>query len=326
VSTHDSRTPRVLALSGGVGGAKLALGLSHILPPEKLTVIANTGDDFTHLGLRICPDIDTLVYTLSDLADRERGWGRHDESWNFMAALGQLGGEDWFNLGDSDLAMHVFRTQALSRGQSLTAVTQAIAGELGIGPAILPMSDDDVATVVETKDGPLPFQHYFVRDKCEPAVAGFRFAGIETARPNAKLMAHLTGGTLDAVILTPSNPFVSIDPILSLTGVRKALKAQPAPLVAVSPIVGGKAIKGPAAKMMSELGLPSTAFAVARHYQGLLDGFVIDHADAEQAKEIEALGMQVVVAQTVMSDLEDRKALARTCCAFANTLTANVQT
>lgn len=310
----------VLALSGGVGGAKLALGLAHILPGENLTIVANTGDDFTHLGFSISPDIDTVVYTLSDLADRERGWGREGESWNFMAALGRLGGEDWFNLGDADLAMHVYRSQALAAGKTLTEVTADIAATLGIGPRILPMTDDIVATIIQTKDGPLPFQHYFVRDRCEPAVTGFHFDGIDKAEPNPHLMALLSGSSLDAVILTPSNPFVSIDPILSLPGVREALHQTKAPILAVSPIVGGKAIKGPAAKMMTELGLPTSATAIAEHYRGLIDGIIIDETDAAQSDEIAALGIQVVVKQTVMNDLADRKSLARDCCTFAESL------
>ena len=307
----------VLALSGGVGGAKLALGLARTLAATDLTIVANTGDDFTHLGLRICPDIDTVVYTLSDLADKERGWGRQNESWNFMAAFGRLGGEDWFNLGDRDLAMHVCRSLKMADGMSLTKVTDDIASTLGIGPTILPMSDDPIVTIVETPDGPLPFQHYFVRDRCEPAVTGFRFDGIEIAKPNPQLMDVLVGGMLDTVIITPSNPFVSIDPILSVPGVRDALKVLTAPIVAVSPIVGGQAIKGPAAKMMAELGLPSSATEVAKHYQGLIDGFVIDETDAAQAAAISALGMKVKVAQTVMRDLDDRKLLATACCDFA---------
>ena len=310
----------VLALSGGVGGAKLALGLAHTLPNENLTIVANTGDDFTHLGLRICPDIDTVVYTLSNLANKERGWGRQNESWNFMAAFGRLGGEDWFNLGDGDLAMHVRRSLEMANGKSLTEITDHIASTLSIGPTILPMSDDPIATIIETSDGLLPFQHYFVRDRCEPAVRGFRFDGIETAKPNPKLMSLLDGGTLDAVIITPSNPFVSIDPILSLAGVRDALQMLSSPIIAVSPIVGGQAIKGPAAKMMTELGLPSSALEVAKHYRGLIDGFVIDETDAAQAGEISNLGMKVKVAQTIMRDLDDRKQLATECCDFAATL------
>jgi LPPG:FO 2-phospho-L-lactate transferase len=237
-----------------------------------------------------------------------------------MAAFGHLGGEDWFNLGDGDLAMHIRRSLEMADGKSLTEITEYIASTLGIGPTILPMSDDPIATIIETPDGLLPFQHYFVRDRCEPAVRGFRFDGIETAKPNPKLMNLLDGGTLDAVIITPSNPFVSIDPILSVAGVRDALQTLSSPIIAVSPIVGGQAIKGPAAKMMAELGLPSSALEVAKHYQGLIDGFVIDETDAAQAGEISNLGMKVKVAQTIMRDLDDRKQLATECCDFAATL------
>ena len=307
----------ILALSGGVGGAKLALGLMHTLPAESLTIVANTGDDFTHLGLRICPDIDTLVYTLSDLADKDRGWGRASESWNFMSALKRIGGEDWFNLGDSDMAMHVYRTQKLIEGKTLSEVTAKIANTLGIGPRILPMTNDTVATVVESENGPLPFQHYFVRDRCEPVVTGFQFTGIADATANPDAMALIKNAQLDCIIITPSNPFVSIDPILSLPGMREVLMEQTAPIVAVSPIVGGLAIKGPTAKMMTELGLPSSALAVSEHYCDLLDGMIIDEVDRQQAADIAELGMKVRVSQTVMRTLEDRKGLAQICCDFA---------
>ena len=309
----------VLALSGGVGGAKLALGLSHLLPSDNLTVVANTGDDFTHLGLQICPDIDTVIYTLSDLADKERGWGRASETWNFISALGRLGGEDWFRLGDGDLAMHVYRTERLAAGHTLSEVTYDIALKLGIAARVVPMTDDTVATVVKTPTGELSFQHYFVRDRCEPTVSGFRFEGIEAAAPSPGFAASLNGD-LDAILITPSNPFVSIDPILSLTGVSNAISAAPAPVVAVSPIVGGAAIKGPAAKMMAELGMPMEAREVARFYEGLIDGFVIDRRDEDQAPAIEAIGMAVWVTDTVMNDLEDRITLARECCRFAEGL------
>ena len=309
----------VLALSGGVGGAKLALGLSHLLPSDNLTVVANTGDDFTHLGLQICPDIDTVIYTLSDLADKERGWGRASETWNFISALGRLGGEDWFRLGDGDLAMHVYRTERLAAGHTLSEVTSDIALKLGIAARVVPMTDDTVATVVKTPTGELSFQHYFVRDRCEPTVSGFRFEGIEAAAPSPGFAASLNGD-LDAILITPSNPFVSIDPILSLAGVGNAISAAPAPVVAVSPIVGGAAIKGPAAKMMDELGMPTEAREVARFYEGLIDGFVIDRRDEDQAPAIEAIGMAVWVTDTVMNDLEDRITLARECCRFAEEL------
>ena len=313
--------PTVLALSGGVGGAKLALGLAHLLPPENLTVVANTGDDFTHLGLRVCPDVDTVIYTLSDLADKERGWGRAGETWNFMAALSRLGSENWFNLGDSDLAMHIHRTERLKQGATLSEVTAEIASTLGIKATVIPMTDDPVATIVETPDGPLAFQHYFVRERCQPAVTGFRFEGIEAADPAPIFAKHLEN-RLDLILVTPSNPFVSIEPILSLPGVRDKIAKSLTPVIAVSPIVGGKAIKGPAAKMMAELGMPASALEVARAYRDVIDGFVIDVDDEAQVAEIEAIGMKVLVTNTVMNDLDDRITLARDCCDFAGVITA----
>lgn len=310
----------VIALSGGVGGAKLALGLSRLGLDDKLLVVANVGDDFEHLGLNICPDLDTVTYTLSGLSDQAKGWGRADEGWRFMAALEQLGGESWFNLGDSDLALHTLRTDLLRKGESLTAVTRAVARKLGIAARIVPMSDDPVRTMVQTAGGALAFQHYFVRDRCEPAVTGFVFDGIADARPQADFMAALADPALRAIVITPSNPFVSIDPILELPGVRAALRAAAAPVVAVSPIVAGMAIKGPAAKMMTELGMPSTALAVARHYGDLLDGFVLDHGDRDQADAVAGLGMRPLVTKTVMESLADRENLARDVLALADEL------
>ncbi len=308
---------RVVALSGGIGGAKLALGLSGILPGEDLAIIANPGDDFEHLGLAVSPDTDTLLYTLSGLANPEAGWGRKDESWNFMAALAGLGGETWFNLGDRDLALHVERTRRLGAGESLTRITDDVRRRLAIDARILPASDDPVRTVVETTAGDLAFQHYFVRDKCEPVVTGFRFEGAAGATASPEVLAALADPKLGAVVVCPSNPFISIDPILAVPGLRDAIKSASAPVIAVSPIVGGRAIKGPTAKMMAELGLPTTAAAVARHYGGLLDGFVLDTADASAAAEIDALGLQVLSTNTVMRDLADKRALARAVLDFA---------
>ncbi|MBT4488493.1 MAG: 2-phospho-L-lactate transferase [Rhodospirillaceae bacterium] len=301
----------VIALSGGVGGAKLALGLSRLDLGDELLIVANVGDDFEHLGLTICPDLDTVTYTLSGLSDQEKGWGRTDEGWRFMESLGQLGGEDWFNLGDRDLALHIMRTQALRSGESLTAVTRTITRRLGIAAPIVPMTDDPVRTMVQTADGPLAFQHYFVRDRCEPVVTGFDFTGINNARPQADFKAALSDPDLQAIVITPSNPFVSVDPILNLPGIRDTLRAVAAPVVAVSPIVAGLAIKGPAAKMMHELGMPTTALAVAEHYGELLDGFVLDHGDGDQANAVAALGVRPLVTKTVMESLEDRENLAR---------------
>jgi LPPG:FO 2-phospho-L-lactate transferase len=301
---------KILAFSGGVGGAKLALGLSRILPPERLTIVANTGDDFEHLGLHIAPDLDTVMYTLAGLSNTELGWGLAGESWEFLDALQKLGGDSWFKLGDRDLATHVVRTQGLAGGLSLTAVTSGLCESLGVHPRLLPMSDDPVRTMVKTGRGEMLFQHYFVREQCRPAVDGFRFAGIEDARPQSDMLELLQNQELAAIVLCPSNPFVSIDPIMALPGLREAIRGSGAPVIAVSPIVSGLAIKGPAAKMMAELDMPVTAAAVARHYCGLVDYFVLDEADATLAAEIEDLGMKVEVAPTIMKTLEDREALA----------------
>ena len=297
----------VVALSGGLGGAKLALGLYRILPPGALTVVANTGDDFEHLGLAISPDIDTLLYTLSGEANLELGWGRRDETWTFMAALEKLGGETWFRLGDGDLATHVERTRRLAAGESLSEITDDFRRRLGISARLLPMSDDRVGTRLRTAEGWLDFQDYFVRRHCAPVVREIAFAGAEKARPQPAFLAALTDRTLRAVVICPSNPFISIDPILSLPGVREGLRACAAPVIAVSPIIGGKAVKGPTAKMMTELGLPVDAVAVARHYGDILDHYVADEIDAN---EVGGLGVPVTLAPTLMRSLEDRDALA----------------
>ena len=298
----------VLALSGGIGGAKLALGLYRILPHGVLTVVANTGDDFEHLGLAISPDIDTLLYTFAGLDNPQLGWGRCDETWTFMAALERLGGETWFNLGDGDLATHVERTRRLAAGESLSQITDDFRRRLGISARLLPMTDDPVRTRLLTPAGWLDFQDYFVRQRCAPIVREITFAGAEVARPQPDFLAALADKNLRAVVICPSNPFISVDPILSLPGVREALRACAAPVVAVSPIIGGKAVKGPTAKMMAELGLPVDATAVARHYGDVLDFYVADEVDAA---EVYGLGVPVTLARTLMLSLEDREALAR---------------
>jgi LPPG:FO 2-phospho-L-lactate transferase len=307
----------VLALSGGVGGAKLALGLYRILPPDTLTVIANTGDDFEHLGLSISPDIDTLLYTLSGEANPDLGWGRRDETWTFMAAFEKLGGETWFRLGDGDLATHVERTRRLAAGDSLSTITDDFRRRLGIAARLLPISDDKIRTRLDTNEGRLDFQDYFVRLRCEPVVRSFEFAGAQTARPHPDITVALRDPTLRAVIICPSNPFISVDPILSVPGVRDALSACRAPVVAVSPIIGGKAVKGPTAKMMQELGLPVDAAAVAHHYRDFLDIYIADEADRDAAA---GLDLPVVLTHTLMTSLEDREALARATLAAADRL------
>ena len=308
---------KCVALCGGVGGAKLALGLSHILPGGGLTLIVNTGDDFTHLGLHISPDLDTVMYTLAGLSNAQQGWGRAGETWQFMTALRKLGGEDWFQLGDLDLATHVERTRRMAAGQPLSSVTQQLFEALNVSTRVLPMSDDPVRTIIHTNDGPLAFQHYFVRDKCAPAVTGFSFAGSEQAAPAPGLLEALNDPELECIVICPSNPFVSIDPILAVPGVRAALKAARVPVIAVSPIVGGRAIKGPTAKMMQELGVPETALGVAAHYEGLLDGFILDETDAALASQVRATGLGCRTAQSVMHTLQDRVELARTVLDFA---------
>lgn len=312
-----SRRTNVLALSGGIGGAKLALGLTHVLAPEDLAIVVNTGDDFEHLGLSISPDIDTLVYTLAGLDNPEVGWGRRDETWTFMKALADLGGPDWFRLGDGDLAMHVERTRRLKAGETLSSVTADLARRVGIGPRILPASDDPVRTRLTTSDGLLDFQDYFVRLRCAPEVREIEFVGAQTARPLPEVLDRLADDALRAVVLCPSNPFVSIEPILAVPGLREALRATRAPVVAVSPIVGGQAIKGPAAKMMRELGISLTASSVAARYADFLDGFVLDECDAGLA---DAIPTRTLVTCTLMRDLETKKALARDVLAFVDTL------
>jgi len=312
----------VLALCGGVGGAKLAFGLAQVLPAEDLTLVVNTGDDFEHLGLAVSPDIDTVAYTLSGLADRERGWGLTGETWTFMSALKRLGGEDWFQLGDQDLATHVERTRRLAAGESLSQITADLTRRLGLGCAVVPMSDQPVHTWIDTADGPLAFQHYFVRERCAPVAHAIRFEGAATARPSPAFATALARPDLAAILICPSNPYLSVDPILAVPGVREAIRRSAAPCVAVSPIVGGQAIKGPTAKLMTELGLTPGSAAIAAHYAGLIDGLILDDADAAEAGAVERAGIVAHVTATVMRGDEDRIALAQDTLAFAAALGA----
>lgn len=307
----------VLALSGGIGGAKLALGLAKILPAGQLAIVVNTGDDFEHLGLHISPDIDTLLYTLAGINNPETGWGRANESWSFMSALDELGADTWFRLGDRDLALNVYRTHRLRAGQTLSEVTTDLAGRLGLSVAVTAMSDDPVRTLVDTDAGLLEFQEYFVRRQCKPTVSDIRFKGSESARPSPEFAKLLNSSALAAVIICPSNPFLSIDPMLSIPGVRDSLINCAAPVIAVSPIVQGMAIKGPTAKIMGELGIPVAASAVAEHYGELLDGFVIDASDSQFANSIAKCDLTVEVTKTVMHTLNDRMSLARNVLEFA---------
>ena len=294
---------KILALAGGVGGAKLAHGLAQILPPEDLTVIVNTGDDFEHYGLSISPDLDTVCYTLAGLANPETGWGRVDETWNVISNAKQLGGPGWFNLGDKDLGTHLERTRRLKAGESLSRVTREFCKAWGIKHTVLPMSDQPVRTMVETEEGELAFQEYFVHRRCEPRVKGFRFEGVETAEPAPGAKEALRSA--DAVIICPSNPWVSVDPI------RKVLPIPPGIRVAaVSPIIGGETVKGPAAKMYRELNIEPSAFAVANHYRGVVTDYVLDYVDAQLDESVRGLNMRTFVTNTLMKSHDDRKRLA----------------
>ena len=310
---------KVVALSGGIGGAKLVLGLSRVLAPGCLTVVANTGDDFEHLGLSISPDLDTVLYTLGGVADPIKGWGRSGETWTFMKALESLGGPTWFQLGDSDLATHVERTRRLAAGETLSTIIDDFRGRLGIASRLLPMSDDPVRTQVRTAKGWTDFQDYFVRLQCEPALLAIEFSGVGSARPQPLVLEALTDPALRAVVICPSNPLISIEPILAVPGMRGALATCRAPVIAVSPIIGGKAVKGPTAKMLSDLGSAIDAIAVARRYQDILDGYVIDTVDAADAA---ALSIPVAIVPILMMTLEDRENLARAVVDFADRLSA----
>ncbi|WP_291859403.1 2-phospho-L-lactate transferase [Bradyrhizobium sp.] len=315
--TTSLRGRPVVALCGGVGGAKLALGLQRLIGAD-LTVIVNTGDDFEHLGLHVSPDIDTVVYTLGGLSDLERGWGRAGESWNFIEALGALGGETWFRLGDRDLAMHVDRTRALRSGISLTEFTAATARRLGIAADILPMSDDRVETMVITAEGALPFQRYFVGLQCAPVVKRLEFSNAERAAASSQVLAALRNPDLAAIIICPSNPYLSVDPILALSDIRKALGVVTAPIVAVSPLIGGQAVKGPTTKIMAELGVAADSASIARHYP-FIDGLIIDEADRTEAGKID---LPTLITSTFMRSLADRDRLAADCLDFAGSLAA----
>ncbi|MBM3488747.1 MAG: 2-phospho-L-lactate transferase [Alphaproteobacteria bacterium] len=308
----------IVALAGGVGGAKLALGLARVLSPEDYAIIVNTADDFVHLGLAISPDLDTVTYTLAGIANPATGWGIAGDTFGFLEALGRLGGETWFRLGDRDLATHVERTRRLAAGEPLSTIAADFARRLDVGPAVIPMSDQPVRTIVETDEGGLDFQDYLVRRRAQPVVRGFRYAGIERARPAPAFDRLLDAPGVTAFVICPSNPFVSIDPILGIADVRARIRRHPAPVIAVSPLVGGAAVKGPLAAMMRSLGRPADATGIALHYGSLIDGIVVDHADDALAHAIE--GPAVRVAPTVMRSLDDRIALARTVLTFAAAL------
>ena len=304
--------PRVVALAGGVGGAKLALGLQLVVAPGDLSVVVNTGDDQEFHGLLVCPDHDTVLYTLAGLADRERGWGLAGETWAAADQLARLGEPTWFAIGDRDLALHVHRTRRARDGERLTLIALDVAARLGVASRILPMADEPVRTRVRTADGWLPFQDWFVRLGHEPAVLEVTIEGAERARMTPEVEGALAAA--DAIVICPSNPLVSIAPILAVPGIRDAIgdaRRRGTPVAAVSPIVGGRALRGPADRMLAALGEEVSALGVARRYVGLADAFVIDGADAALAPDVERLGMRAVVAESVMTDDAARAALAR---------------
>jgi LPPG:FO 2-phospho-L-lactate transferase len=313
----------IVALAGGVGGAKLADGLASLLG-RNLAVVVNTGDDFEHLGLHISPDLDTVMYTLAGIANPETGWGIANESWSFLKQVTYLGGPGWFQLGDRDLATHVLRTERLRQGERLTSITLDFCRQLGIAAFVLPMSDEPIRTIVDTAEGPLPFQEYFVARHCEVPVRGFRFQGSAQAKVTSDVRYKLNDIDLKAIVVCPSNPYVSIDPILSVPGLRQLIQARSVPVVAVSPIIGSAAVKGPAAKIMQELGFDVSSTSIAARYRGLIHGLIIDVTDAALQPTIEAMGIKACVVPTLMRSAEDRRVLGKVCIEFASAIAQSV--
>jgi LPPG:FO 2-phospho-L-lactate transferase len=313
----------IVVLAGGVGGARLARGIARVVPAGDLAVIVNTADDFEHLGLAISPDLDTVMYTLAGLENAAQGWGIAQETWAFMAALEKLGGETWFRLGDHDLATHVERTRRLAAGATLSDSTAQLCAALGIAARVLPMTDHRVRTIVHSDDGILAFQDYFVRRQCAPRIRSVHFDGAAMASASPAALGVLSRPDLEAIVLAPSNPFVSVAPIFAVPALARAIAGRTVPLVAVCPIVGGKAVKGPAAKMMGELGLDVSALGIAGHYRGVIDGLVIDATDRDAAPAIRDLGLQVHVADTIMGDDDGRRRLAADTLSFARELRAD---
>lgn len=298
---------KVVALAGGVGGAKLAHGLAQVLDPSDLTIVVNTADDFEHVGLHISPDLDTVSYTLAGISNSRTGWGRADETWNALTVLERLGGPHWFQIGDRDLGTHLERTRRLKAGEPLSSITREFCRAWGVGPLVLPMTDSTVRTIVQTNEGDLEFQEYFVHRQCVPRVKGFHFQGATTARPAPGVLESLASA--DRVIICPSNPWVSIAPILSIPGVNRAVAARKA--VAVSPLIGGRAVRGPADKMYSELGIQPSALAVAEHYRDVICGFVMDALDASLEAKVQAMRLRVRLTETLMRSDAERRQLAQ---------------
>lgn len=299
---------KITALAGGVGASKLLVGLAHLMPPEDLTIIANTGDDIELFGLRICPDVDTITYTLAGIINEQNGWGLRDDSFECLRILDRFGGPAWFNLGDRDLATHIFRSDQLRQGRTLTDITDTIRRSLGVDTTILPMTDSYTPTRVVTEEGEFHFQEYFVRRRCEPVIRDIRFDNIQSAEPARGVLHALLDS--DAIVLCPSNPFISIGPILAVPGIRDALRRTRAVVVAVTPIIGARALKGPAAEMLRDMGQEVSSFGVAELYVDIVDGFLLDESDRDQISRIRELGMEVFAANTVMQSFEDKQHVA----------------
>lgn len=315
-SSENDRPGGVLALAGGVGGAKLAVGLARILDPDALTIVVNTGDDETFYGLHVSPDIDTVTYSLAGLANPETGWGYVGDTFNALETLKTLGADAWFGLGDHDLALHLRRTDMLRSGMTLSEVTLDLSGQMGVRHPIVPMSDQPVRTIIESTDSEMSFQEYFVHRRSEPEVIGLRFDGADSA--SASPMFQTAMENADAIVFCPSNPFLSVDPILALPGVRDLIAATGVPIVVVSPIIGGRAVKGPAARIFQTFAhKPPSALAVAEHYEGMATHFVMDNEDEASLEAVEALGYQVLVTETLMTEAASKIALATAVCEMA---------
>jgi len=309
----------LIAITGGIGGAKLCYGLDQILQPEKLRVIVNTGDDFLYLGFYISPDIDTLIYTLAGVNNKETGWGREDETWKTHNVLGQLGADNWFKLGDKDLALHLHRSKALRNGETLTSITQDIAERFKLKTIILPMSDHMIQTVVETDKGSMPFQEYFVKESNNPKVREISFES-KHHETTKEVLEAINDPELTGFLIAPSNPYLSVDPILSIDKIKQTIMQSNKPRVAVSPIIGGDSVKGPTAKIMEEMGLEVSVMTIANHYENLIDGLIIDNTDEEYIQAIESLGIRVKVSNILMQDSDDKTTLAEETIEFLNEL------
>jgi LPPG:FO 2-phospho-L-lactate transferase len=303
----------IVALCGGVGGAKLADGLQRCLPPGRLRLIVNTGDDFEHRGLPICPDLDTVLYTLAGVANADQGWGRDNETWQVQTQWRELGIDTWFQLGDRDIALHLYRRELQLQGMSLTQISRTLSLKFAVPSALLPMCDEPMPTMVLTDQGEMPFQEYFVKHQCHPMVRSFRYGAGAAPAPTAEVRDALEDANLDGIILCPSNPYLSIAPILAVRGVRDLLARTRAPVIAVSPIIGGAAVKGPAAKIMRELDLPVSPLEIARQYRDFLDVLLIDEVDAGLLDLREANDPAIETAPILMRTTDDRRTLAAAC-------------